>query len=346
MTDSEAGGNETLELGVCRVTAIKPKMGWITHVDDFETEFLRTCSPTDKVLEDVVPCAVSVHEEYLLCVDYRCTSTLLQSPFLYKELRENAKLAVKIPFSRLAEVSASHWGGTQQRPSPLFIFSIGRCGTTLLCKLLSAYDAAVLSEPDAYTHAAMMLGGLDGETRERSVSQALGFATRGLLSKCNGKQGVIKFRSQVNSIAALLMKVNPDARGFMLLREPIAWAESIYRAFDWDPESTATHYCEALTAAYQCRAVGRPLTTIWYDGIRSNPIMILRSMLKTLQTDAATSHIEVIDEILRHDAQHDTMLARESLTQHNVPDHFLTEFRTHLKTMLEETEASGIDLVL
>ncbi|KAA3622566.1 MAG: hypothetical protein DWQ08_12650, partial [Proteobacteria bacterium] len=311
-------------LGVWSVRGLKPGVGWITAYDDFVVEFERYCDADDEVLKAVVPCVVSMRDRHLLCVDYRSRRKLLESTFLYRELRENATRALTIPYARLDRICDRYWQGKSARATLVFLFSIGRCGSTLLCKLLSASGVDVLSEPDVYTAPAALAGRIGQDTEWDKLPSVLKISTFGLLSVCDSDRRAIKFRSQVNEIAPILMKNHPEARGYMLLREPTEWARSICRAFSWPPETAARHFTDALVTVHRCKAAGRPLSVIWYGGMLSHPRMILKAILGDFGD--AIPAMTGIEDVLRRDSQANTVLARESLANRRVEEDYVTEF--------------------
>jgi hypothetical protein len=71
------------------------------------------------------------------------------APFYYLHLRRHATRAVSVPWERGALTSETR--------APIFLFSPGRCGSTLLSALLSNAGIANVSEPDFYTQATMAL---------------------------------------------------------------------------------------------------------------------------------------------------------------------------------------------
>ena len=67
-----------------------------------------------------------------------------RAPFYYLHLRRHARGVVSVPW----EAGSIHDGA---RHTPIFLFSPGRCGSTLLSRILSAAGMPNVSEPDFYT---------------------------------------------------------------------------------------------------------------------------------------------------------------------------------------------------
>lgn len=169
-----------------------------------------------------------------LCVDWRAerlrysrwedASPLSDAPFLYQRQRRQAAMLADIPFERLPEL------GQAEGMTPTFIFSIGRCGSTLLSRMLAAVGEQAVSEPDALTNIALV----DNAEQGRQAAEAGELIVRSCveaLRRACGPSPVIKLRAVCNLAAAAFVRALPNARYVFMFRGREDWVRSYSRAF-------------------------------------------------------------------------------------------------------------------
>lgn len=116
----------------------------------------------------------------------------------------------------------------------VFIFSIGRCGSTLLSHALNAVPGVwCLSEPDAYStlilqhyHSRSRLG-FDDDRVIRLIRASTRLQFRAPKDRA-AQVFAVKFRSHALFQADLYHAALPDAACVFLYRDALAWANSIY----------------------------------------------------------------------------------------------------------------------
>ncbi|MGB8601641.1 MAG: hypothetical protein WCD42_05535, partial [Rhizomicrobium sp.] len=163
-------------------------------------------------------------------------STARTAPFYYLYARRNAAQAFLRP-----------WHQTPAAVAPLFLFSAGRCGSTLLCQMLNAAGLAAVSEPDFYTQfTASMLFDADPKGLFAAVGPALQHMTADLATTlAGGGKLVIKFRSDVSLAVRPLMALFPEARkSLFLYRDFPGWARSTLRSFPCKPTQLISQYLQ------------------------------------------------------------------------------------------------------
>ena len=156
---------------------------------------------------------------------------LSQAPFAYADQHKHARRALRVPLKALEGLSHAV-------PPPahvIFIFSIGRCGSTLLSDVLNTVPGVwSLSEPDVYSRLVME----NYTSSERAgyppeqVVRLIRACTRLLFRPPPGVEAsmfAVKFRSQANVQADLYHRANPGASFVFLYREALSWANSFYR---------------------------------------------------------------------------------------------------------------------
>ena len=153
-----------------------------------------------------------------------------RAPFYYQAQVEHAIGLVSMPlevFHRVAE----------EIPEPpkglIFIHSVGRCGSTLLSKVLEAIPLVQsLSEPDDLTQM-VNLRELDGSLDEW-LRKLIASSTKW---RCKPRLGppadwvAIKTRSEVLSLADLLGPSFRHSKHFFLYRDAVSWMRSIFRGW-------------------------------------------------------------------------------------------------------------------
>jgi hypothetical protein len=182
---------------------------------------------------DVSPYCFDFEERKLFCVS---TPDIAGATFFYQVQRQQARSVVKVPFDALPEPSQS----------PTLIFSIGRCGSTLLHKAFAAAGAPAVSEPDYFTQAA--LAGRDTPT----LRAAIGGATQLL------RYTIIKLRAECNNAALLIAGSFRAPKVMFLLRDSGEWAMSVRRV-SHNPTP------DGVAALLRALLVGLDSLTRYYD---------------------------------------------------------------------------------
>ncbi|TMH61197.1 MAG: hypothetical protein E6H55_10300, partial [Betaproteobacteria bacterium] len=113
----------------------------ISGPDDFILGEGRAVDSSRMFEPDVSPYCFDLANRSLVCVS---TADISGATFFYQAQRQYARTVIKVPFESLPDGPAS----------PALIFSIGRCGSTLLVRTLEAAGMRAVSEPDFYRQAA------------------------------------------------------------------------------------------------------------------------------------------------------------------------------------------------
>lgn len=113
-------------------------------------------------------------------------------------------------------------------PVVILIFSIGRCGTTLVSHALNgAANVQSLSEPACFEHRPLRALAARGMATSlvRSLCRLL-FATR---HRASADTLAVKFRSQALFVAPVFRAALPKARYLFMYRDALSWGESFYQ---------------------------------------------------------------------------------------------------------------------
>ncbi len=180
------------------------KRAFISGPDDFSLGAGRAVDSSRMFEPDVSPYCFDLANRTLLCVS---TSDISGAAFFYQAQRQYARSVIRVPFESLPVGPAS----------PALIFSIGRCGSTLLVRALEAAGVRVVSEPDFYTQAACQ------QPPDSSLRSAIAGATRLL------RYSVVKLRLECNNAPLLIASALDSPRIMFILRDPVDWAASLRR---------------------------------------------------------------------------------------------------------------------
>ncbi len=156
---------------------------------------------------------------------------LTQSAFIYIDQHRHARRVLEVPFAELDALA-------DEVPAPakiIFIFSIGRCGSTLVSHMLSAVPGVLsLSEPIVY--ARLIMDDYNRPSRldfpRHRLIRLIRACTRLLFRPPAGATAhtiAIKLHSQPLFQASLYREAFPQAAHVFLYREALGWAKSWFQ---------------------------------------------------------------------------------------------------------------------
>jgi hypothetical protein len=176
----------------------------ISQPEDFILDASRAVNSSRMFDPDVSPYCFDLANRSLLCVS---TPDISGAVFFYQAQRQYARTVINVPFETLPKGTAS----------PVLIFSIGRCGSTLLVRALEAAGMRAVSEPDFYRQAACH------RPLDMSLRSVITGATRLL------PYSVIKLHLECNHAPVLIAGAFDSPRIMFILRDPVDWAASLRR---------------------------------------------------------------------------------------------------------------------
>jgi hypothetical protein len=196
-------------------------------------------------------------------------------PFLYMAQRDFAKRVALVPFRSLTRLQApERLAGAK----PVLVFSIGRCGSTLLSRLLDAATLKAYSEPDVFNQAAI-LGRPEGGGDERLRDLALSFALSRFEDHAQGRRVAFKFRSQSLRFFHDLDSAFPRARHVFVLRGVAEWTRSWISAFGRHDDEMLQRLHAVVEALEGAQRDGRKPGVLWYEDIARDPIAACAEVL-------------------------------------------------------------------
>jgi hypothetical protein len=193
-----------MSFGEYPVRSCPGKHAFISGPGDFALAAGRQVDSSRMFEADVSPYCFDPANRTLLCVS---TPDISDATFFYQAQRQCARSVITVPFDALPDGPKA----------PALIFSIGRCGSTLLVRALQAGGVRTVSEPDFFTQAACQ------QPPDASLRRVIAGATRLL------PYSVIKLRLECNNAPLLLAGAFESPRIMFILRDPVDWAASLRR---------------------------------------------------------------------------------------------------------------------
>lgn len=243
-----------------------------------------------------------------------------RAPFYYQAIRSNAAESVSVDFDDLAP-----WD-TDIPATPILIFSIGRCGSTLFSKLTEAAGLPTWSEPDTFTNLAWPKKiALDEGRREQLTRVALNALAFKARQSDQATHFVVKMRSEVTRICASINRVAPGAISFFLVRDPTRWARSFHSHFKYPPRKSAMRLEQMTRSAREARQSGMAIEVIDYDEMVQNPEPVFRRLCEISGRPFSST---TLSQIMAEDSQKGTTISKGS--GRSIPDGFDDAFAANL----------------
>ena len=222
-----------------------------------------------------------------------------QAPFYYLYLRRNARTAVTFPWGSMP-------AERDVKRVPVFLFSPGRCGSTLLSQILVQAQIANVSEPDFYTQATTQWAtGAFNPLRSAMRKAVLGMGDD--LCSALIPMGPVVAKLRAESCRAPELLIDPtERRTLFMTRQFESWARSTGRTFRNGPRKTIGKYLNALA----CLDFLRKNTSchlIRYEDLMTDPATVCGALGHFLQSEIDASAVTLA---MKKDSQTDTPLAQ------------------------------------
>jgi hypothetical protein len=188
------------------------------------------------------------------------------SPFMYQAQFANASGIVTLPLSMAGDVYGSYVDSLQ----PTFIFSTGRCGSTLLSKLTKSLGKVNISEPDIFTNFVASRKKIKPYERDRVLFYTVR-ALETFFDVSSSNQLVIKLRANCNRIFSEVHRNFPSARYVFISRAIYPWSKSFIRAFNWSNEQLFSTLVGFIDALVYCKQNNVEIHHISYESLVANP---------------------------------------------------------------------------
>lgn len=260
---------------------------------------------------EATPYCVDFENQCLLCVT---TPDILDHPFLYQAQREQARTVIRIPFSELSEGDVA----------PALIFSPGRCGSTLLFRILKAAGLPSVSEPDYFRQIGHRFA--RDKSRPREICQRLlRSATAILAGKLGASSPVIKLHLQCNLAPLLITQAFASAKVIFILREHRDWVISTKRVVPAISARGAVGSLKRALWALNRLAEVHDVRICHYRDFSSPQAGYVRELASFLGSNVDVP-AALLEAVSSRDSQEGTQVARLKLGKERIDPLFLEEF--------------------
>jgi hypothetical protein len=269
---------------------------------DFFLEFSREIGPGD--LSNGIFYCIDFQDKSVLYTLLDDVANALEAPFLYEAQIALASGVARVPFERLSDVL------TGSLCPPALIFSIGRCGSTLLTRMMYGIGLPAVSEPQSL----VQLARTPAEERDKS-RQSVSLLIRSCLDSMTrhyAGRTIVKLASQCSLVAADILQAMPEAHVVFMLRERKSWARSTYRAFGWEPRHLAYWLCAYIKACDWLLLNHPNARLMWYEDLIEDPERELRQA-GLIGEDFTEDQRAALRATMTKDSQQGTGLSREKL---------------------------------
>lgn len=214
------------------INKTKSKITSFSNRDDFE---LKPDGQVDKSViinnPNITPYALDIDRKEVVFVENSIKDNLLEHPFFYQAQYLYAQRVITISFRDFNELSES-------LPSPeaslIFLYSIGRCGSTLMSKVFNEIGNTIsISEADTFTQ---LVSEIDHKTLNSIETKDLIESLMKVLYKPSFIKDAdylfLKFRSFCTEIAGDINSVFPKSKNIFMYRDLSPWIKSCAKAYD------------------------------------------------------------------------------------------------------------------
>jgi predicted O-linked N-acetylglucosamine transferase (SPINDLY family) len=264
----------------------------------------------------------------------------LQSPFHYQYLRSNARYYMSLPWNvRMADKGDD----TPSLQDPVFIFSPGRCGSTLLSHLFRQMGIISISEPDIFINAALCPSQeTDKDFQNREILRRV---TDDLLSPigASGLPIAIKLRSNANHNPAKIVEVcRSRPKSVFITRKFLPWSQSRLKAFSNDMQSNIGIYNQSLKT-YEWLKNNTDCLLLRYEELSLENTELFERIGRFFGVSVDVSSLE---GIFAEDSQKGTALASSNLKKEfsqEVEKEILRVWGKHVpRTLLESLDLTDL----
>ncbi len=270
----------------------------ISSPGDFRLGERTVLARDEAAREPLLPYCLDVARRRALYVGGVDAKGAQAASFYYLYLRREAQRVVSVPWEMGPLGRAAR--------APVFLFSPGRCGSTLLSRILSASGAANASEPDFYTQATTALSASPLNPFRAAIADAAAAMGADLAAALDpALPPVVKLRAESCRAPALLLRPG-ERRTLFMTRGFEDWARSNGRAFRNGPGKSVGKYMRSL-ACYAWLKRNSDCRLLRFEDLLAKPLGVAdalgRFLGRAIPPDAVLS-------TMTEDSQADTPVAR------------------------------------
>lgn len=253
---------------------------------------------------------------------------LASQPFFYMAQRNAAISVSRVAFDQVHRIYPPPDTDVQR---PLILLSMGRCGSTLLGRMLGTGGSVTIPESDIFSQAAELAGivgpGASAPRADHDAIRVLQAAVQSFAMQANCTTGrlVLKMRTHANGAVAPIAAAFPHARFVFLFRDVAAWVHSFVASFRVPAEGLVEILRSAILACAYLHRRGMPLVILSYEDIQRDPEAALariwgrnaplppeqKAAIAAIRASDSQESTSISRSALRH--QELTLLKRETL---------------------------------
>lgn len=239
----------------------------IASPDDFNVKYIENHKFSFDDLRRMTPYCFNPQNNKFYFVDTNKNHTKL--PFIYQAQFDSAEKVYLVDREVLGNLILRK----EMKSKPIFVFSIGRCGSTLFSKLIGEMGVCDISEPDVFT-------AMRQQSNQPYAKNVVDLSVRSLSVFASESSGLfsIKFRSGVTNIANYFMELFPDAKFFFLTRDVEPWAKSFIQKFNANPEVLLGVLKEGYQASQNFKKRNLDFHILKYEDFSVNPSVIYKAV--------------------------------------------------------------------
>lgn len=288
---------------------IQPRLGWnVVSPNDIIVEGIENENPSDfDQLSNIIPYCIDFHRKSLIGIRDIDPLVAAKATFHYIYLREHAK-----KFIEITKYSKFYYDFKTPIASTL-LFSPGRCGSTLLSKIISSIGIASISEPDFHSQAAIYLSKCKDPSEFKEILSLLHLANNYLIApfaNVGHKNILIKMRSHVNLLPeAIVASLIPRPRTIFLNRQFETWCASRMRAFSNTLDDNLAIYIRSQQCLTKLQKFTNCLV-VNYEDLQSRPSSVIEKLAIFFDLKIDTN---AVNSVLEEDSQSETALSRSRI---------------------------------
>lgn len=262
-----------------------------------------------------LPYAADFKNKVLTFVDTH-PDQVIEDPFLFLSQYRNATYVLQ---TRPKDLPAELLEDRSERVT--FVFSIGRCGSTLVSNLAKACGLSAYSECDALVG----MPHYNGPGAMPAVETMVRATVGALVSFAGDAPIVIKMKAQSNIDVRWFTALFPHARIVFLSRRADAWARSCIEVFDWRTPQLANTIRIGTLAYDHLTAAGRLNAFLRYEDLVTDAS---RAVERLFGHEAAARAGERLSQTMARESQSGLMTRR--VPAQEVIDRRIAEFQAEL----------------
>ncbi len=300
---------------------------------DFTEKIIFPVALSELDLSSYVPYCLDLKNEHVVLTP--SSKKLEESPFLYQAQRALSSQVLRIPF----DAYKNYFLDRKDAVSRLnFIFSIGRCGSTLASTLASKFGSPSFSEPDVFLNLNKKILGSEAQLLNALCKHFV------MLSPCSASRITIKLRAENSWLMPFVARHVKGSKILFLTRELSAWQKSYASKFARSDEGLLRLLRKCFEAYQAAMVFCEHVPRFKFESFSVDPYAMLKEILGyEVNSEIYESRLH---EVLSKDSQAGTEIGTFEKKPGGpaVQDRKAVEFLTFLRSKMTQQEITFFDL--